>query len=130
MRYKSKLIVNIVKEFFLVIILVLLFSCETGEGWTPKGEVSVINFNEVETIEGKKCKIDYKIKNIGAVKIIKSTISFEINSDKNIYYLTITDSTTILPDKEIFGSFYVFYLSTNETLIDLSAIKIRSSFFE
>lgn len=116
---------NILMLFFIV----FLMSCANDDEWYPEGSVEVINLNHEEVDGSLYGTITLKVSNTGLSKISTVTSTVQIQSDKRVYWKTIVNEITILPDEYITADFDIGYVDIDE-LVTIEDIKVTNAFFE
>jgi hypothetical protein len=116
---------------YLVILVILIFSCQNEGRWYPDAEVEIGNHVEYSdhASGAKALQITLVICNTGNTSISSSTVTVKVRTDKHDYLQTTASTARIIPEGKIAVNITVPYLEADENLAT-DGITLYNAFFD
>jgi len=112
-----------------ILAVAALFSCSNPDEWNPEGTIRLLQLREAEEDGKKYAYIDYVIRNTGKSTIAAAVASFSLQTDSRSYYFTVTTDCALPPDRLLYETTQIAYITTTESAV-LENLAVDSCHFE
>jgi hypothetical protein len=98
-------------------VVLVASSCSDPADWYPDGSVSILAHYEFDDGLQKSLYVVTRVSNAGDMPISLSTFTLSLETAERPYWLTVSESTRILPGGAITLTITVAYLQQAEALV-------------